>query len=215
MISTSAIILTGETSSYPNDKGTLLIGNKALIRCVFDAVNSIVDEVIIVTNTQERADKYAKLLPKTAKIAVNNQQTLNCLSEVITGLEVAQGKYTLLLPYDGPFFNEKLAQFLIDIVIGKTAAVPRTSENEIEPLCAAYQTERFLEIAKQSLAEGVEDLQGIVEKLRGVRYISMSVVKQIDPDLHSFFIVNTSGDFKRAAVMLQGKQKQCQTKSQR
>jgi len=215
MIGTSAVILTGETLENLNDKGTMLLDNKALIRHVIDIVNPIVDEVIIVTNTQERADKYAKLLPKTTKIIITNQQTPNCLSETIAGFEAAQGKYTLLLPYDAPFINKKLAQFLIEVVIGKTAAVPRNPDNEIEPLCAAYQTKVVLEIAKQTVTNGVEDLQTVIEKLQGVRYISMSVIKQIDPEGHSFFSINTPVDFKRATVMLQGKQKRQQDKRQK
>jgi molybdopterin-guanine dinucleotide biosynthesis protein A len=214
MLDTSAIILANETSKgFPNDKGTMLIDNKALIRHVFDAVNAIVNEVIIVTDTQERADEYAKLLPKTAKFVIDTQQTQSPLSGIITGFEMAQGTSALLLPYDAPFVNRELAKFLLDLTIGKMASVPRTSDNEIEPFCSAYQTKKVLETAKQIANEDATvDLYLLVEKLRGVRYISMSVIKQIDPELQSFFSINTPLDLKRAVVMLQGKQKQQQTK---
>jgi molybdopterin-guanine dinucleotide biosynthesis protein A len=236
LLDTSAIILANEpVKGFSKDKGTMLIDNKALIRHAFDAVNPIVDEIIIVTNTQERIDEYTKLLPKTAKFVTDNkqQQWLNLLNEnveeretvypkalnmqkhnyqllsgAITGFEAAQGKYALLLSYDAPFINKELAAFLLDIVIGKMAAVPRTPDNEIEPLCSAYQTKTVLEIAKQTVdEEATLDLYAIIEKLRGVRYISMSVIEQIDPGMKSFFRINTPLDLKRATVMLQGKQK--------
>lgn len=220
MLNTSAIILANETPKrFPQDKGTTLLNNKTIIQHVFDAINPIVDEVIIVTNTQERAEEYAKFLPKTTKFTIDTntkklqyQQTPNLLSGTIAGFETAQGQYTLLIPYDVPLINRELAKFLLDLSIGKMAAVPRTPDNEIEPLCAAYQTKAVLEIAKQTTTPQEEIttdlLYELVEKLRGVRYISMSVIKQIDPDLHSFFSINTPLDLKRATVMLQGKQKQ-------
>jgi molybdopterin-guanine dinucleotide biosynthesis protein A len=214
LLETSAIILANENSEgFPKDKGTMLLDNKVLIRHVFDAINSLVDEVIIVTNSQERVDEYAKFLPKTVKFAIDTQQTQNPLNGAITGFETAKGKYTLLLPYDTPFINKELAKFLLELSIGKIAAVPRTPDNEIEPLCSVYQTKSVLETAKQiATEETTVDLYVLVEKLRGVRYISMAVIKQIDPELHSFFSINTPLDFKRATIMLQGKQKQQQTK---
>ena len=98
MLERSAIILAGGTSKgFPEDKGTLLLDNKPLIRRVFDIVEPIVDEVIIVTNTQERVDLYTKLLPETAKFAIDNQKTQGTLMGAITGFEAAEGKYSLLL----------------------------------------------------------------------------------------------------------------------
>ena len=44
-------------------------------------------------------------------------------------------------------------------------------------------------------------MQAMVERLHGVRYISMMVIEQLDPDLKTFFTVNTSFDLKKAAVM--------------
>ncbi|MCL2257535.1 MAG: NTP transferase domain-containing protein [Candidatus Bathyarchaeota archaeon] len=210
MLDTSAVILTNETSQvFSKDKATMILGNKALIRHVFDAVNPIVDEVILVTNTQEASDTYAKLLPKTVKFAIDNQQsTQSLLSGTIAGFEIAQGKYALLLPYDVPFFSREIAEFLLNLTIDKMAAVPRTPNNNVEPLCSAYQTKAVLEIAKQAILEDITiDLHLLIEKLRGVRYISMSVIEQIDPEMKSLFYINTPVDFKRATIMLQGKQK--------
>jgi molybdopterin-guanine dinucleotide biosynthesis protein A len=210
LLDTSAVILANETSQvFSKDKATMILGNKALIRHVFDAVNPIVDEVILVTNTQEASDTYAKLLPKTVKFAIDNQQsTQSLLSGTIAGFEIAQGKYALLLPYDAPFFSREIAEFLLNLTIDKMAAVPRTPNNNVEPLCSAYQTKAVLEIAKQAILEDITiDLHLLIEKLRGVRYISMSVIEQIDPEMKSLFYINTPVDFKRATIMLQGKQK--------
>jgi len=205
---TSAVILACENSKdFPDDKGTMMLCNKVLIRHVFDIINPIVDEVIIVTNTQERADKYAKFLPKKTKFVIDSQSTYNSLSGVIAGFETAQSKYTLLLQYNSPFVSEKLAVFLLDLAIGKTAVVSRSPDNGIEPLCAVYQTKIVLEVIKQTMVDGVNTLHMLVERLRGVRYVSMSVIENFDPELQSFFSINSQLDFKRAIRILQSKQK--------
>lgn len=216
MLDKSAIILAGGTSKgFPQDKGTMLLDNKPLIRRVFDIVDPIVDEVIIVTSTQERVDLFSKLLPETTKFAIDNQKCKGPLIGAITGLEAAQGKYAIILPYDSPFVSEELATLLFDLCIGKTAVIPRNPDNEIEPLCSVYQTKLVLETAKKVAEEGATDLQTLVERLRGVRYLSTMVIEQIDSDLRSFFSVNGPVDLKRAAVMLQGKTRSSIAKAKR
>jgi molybdenum cofactor guanylyltransferase len=216
LLDKTAIILAGGTSKgFPQDKGTMLLEEKPLIRRVFDIVAPIVDEVIIVTSSQERVDLYSKLLPETAKFAIDEQKCKGPLMGAITGFEAAQGKYSLVLPYDSPFVSEELATLLLDLCIGKTAVVPRNPDNEIEPLCSAYQTKLVLEMARKVAEEGVTDLQTLVEKLRGVRYLSTMVIEQIDPELRSFFSVNGPVDLKRAAVMLHGKPNASKTKAKR
>jgi molybdopterin-guanine dinucleotide biosynthesis protein A len=204
----AAIILANELQKgLPEDKGTTLLCNKPLIRYVFNSIKTVVDEVIIVTNTQERAEKYAAVLPKTVQFVIDSQLTPNALSGAIAGFEAVQGKYALLLPYDSPFVNKELAVFLLDIAGGKVAVVPRNTDNEIEPLCSVYQAKIALETAKKVATEGAGDLQTFVENLRGVRYISKMIVEQIDPELQSFFSINSLLDLKRATVILQGKNK--------
>jgi molybdopterin-guanine dinucleotide biosynthesis protein A len=216
LLDKSVIILAGGTSrGFDADKGTLELGNKPLIRHVFDAVESIVDEVIVVTNLQERADVYAKLLPENVKFVLDSKEAGGPLVGALTGLEAAQGKYSMLLPADAPFVSTDLAILLFDLCIGKSATMPRNPDNEIEPLCAVYQTKVAIEAAKIAEEEGASDLETMVEKLRGVRFISTMVIEQIDSELRSFFSVNTPMDLKRAAVMLQSKNKNPKTKEHR
>jgi len=205
---TAVIILANKFSKeLPEDKGTTLLCNKPLIRHVFNSVKSIVDEVIIVVNEQKRAETYATVLPKTVQFVIDKQLSQNSLSGAIAGFEAVQSKYALLLPYDSPLINRELVMFLLDLAVNKTAVVPRNTDNEIEPLCAVYQTKIAIETAKKAVDEGAADLQTFVEKLRGVRYISKMIVEQIDPELQSFFSINSLLDLKRATIMLRGKSK--------
>jgi len=42
----------------------------------------------------------------------------------------------------------------------------------------------------------------MVNKLRGVRYISTLVLQQLEPELRTFFNINTPLDLKKAELML-------------
>jgi molybdopterin-guanine dinucleotide biosynthesis protein A len=42
----------------------------------------------------------------------------------------------------------------------------------------------------------------MIEKLRGVRYVSTLVIQQLDPDLRAFFNINTPLDLKKAIAMV-------------
>ncbi len=216
MFDKSAIILAGGSSSgFEADKGTLDLAGKPLVRHVFDAVEGIVDETVIVTDSQQRADAYAKLLPETVKFAVDPKQDQGPLMGALTGFEQAQGKYAMLLPYDAPLVSTELAMLLFDLCVGKSAAIPRNPDNEIMPLCAAYQTKVALEATKKAADEGAVNLERMVGELRGVRYISTMVIEQIDPQLQSFFSVNTPLDLKRAAGMLQAQSKMANVKGKK
>jgi molybdopterin-guanine dinucleotide biosynthesis protein A len=208
LLDRSAIILAGGPSSrFGEDKGAIELEHKPLIRHVFDAVKGLADEVIVVTDTQERADNYAKLLPATVKFVIDSRDSNGPLIGALTGFEVAQEKYSLLLPYDVPFVSKEVVSLLFDLCIGKTAAIPRNPDNQIEPLCAVYQTKIALETAKKVADEGAVDMQTMVEQLRGVRYISTMVIEQIDPQLRTFFNINAPLDLKIAAMMLHPKKK--------
>jgi molybdopterin-guanine dinucleotide biosynthesis protein A len=198
----SAIILAGGSSNKFNcDKGSLELNGKPLLNYIVDAVKGLVDEVVIVTNSQDRVDACAKLVSPNVRFAIDICESKGPLVGALTGFEAVNGEYSALLPFDSPFVSQEVLSLLFDCGVGKAAAIPRWTNQEIEPLHAVYHTKQALKAAKEALAENQLDLQVMVEKMRGVRYVSTMVLEQLDPDLKTFFTVNTPLDLKKAAVM--------------
>ena len=199
----SAIVLAGGSSiRFGQDKGVLSLGNKPLIQHTIDAVRPLVDEVIVVTRSQERIAQYAKLLPYDVRFAVDVYGQNSPLVGALTGFGVAGGKYALLVGFDMPFISVDVASLLFDLCADKTAVIPRWPNGQIEPLHSVYQTKIALAASKSAVSEGTLDMHNMIENLLGVRYVSTLVLQQLDPDYRTFFSVNSPVDLKKAAAML-------------
>jgi len=199
----SAIVLVGGVSSrFGQDKGLLEIANKPLIKYVLDAVSPVVDETILVSNSQDRIAEYAKVVATDVRFAIDLCESKGPLIGALTGFEFAHGKYALLLPFDTPFVSRDVVSLLFELCLGKAAAIPRWPNGQIEPLHAVYQTKAALEAAKIAVSEGKLNVRAMIEKLRGVRYVSTLVIQQLDPELKTFFNINTPLDLKKAIAMV-------------
>jgi molybdopterin-guanine dinucleotide biosynthesis protein A len=204
----SAIILAGGSSNRFNmDKGVLQLDGKPLLNHVVDAVKGLVDEIIVVTSSQERVNAYSKIVSSNVRFAVDVGELKRPLVGALTGFEAANGEYSLLLPFDSPFVSREVVSLLFDLCIGKAAVVPRWTNMEIEPLHAVYHANQALEKAKEAVAENRFDMGTMVERLRGVRYVSTLVIEQLDPDLRTFFNINTPLDLKKAMALNKPKPK--------
>jgi molybdopterin-guanine dinucleotide biosynthesis protein A len=109
------------------------------------------------------------------------------------------------LPFDTPFVSKEVVSLLFELCLNRAAAIPRWPNCQIEPLHAVYQTKLALEAAKSAVAEGKLNVRAMIEKLRGVRHISTLVIQQLDPELRTFFNINTPIDLKKATVLAKPK----------
>jgi molybdopterin-guanine dinucleotide biosynthesis protein A len=198
----SAIILAGNSSKGSSDDSAFLeLDGKPLIDYVVDVVKRFTDEVIIVTNSQEDMDKYSKVVSSEVKFAVNQNDIKSTLAQALTGFEAAQGEYSLVLPSGSAFVSEEIVSLLFELCIGKAAVIPRWTNQEIEALHAVYNTQQALEASKAALAEGEVEMEAMVEKLRGIRYLSTMVIEQLDPEFKSFLTVKGPADLKKALAI--------------
>lgn len=202
----SVIILAVETSSkFEVDKGLLSLDNKPLLKYVIDAVEGIADEVIIVTTSKERADLYAKIVSHKVRFVYDTDESIGLLGAALTGFAEAKGNYSLILPFDSPFVSEDVTTLLFDCSEGKSAVVARSPDCEVEALHAVYNTKIAFDAAKELLAEGEVEIEAILDKMHGVRYMSTMVIEQLDPDFKTFFRIITPLDLRKAVVMLKPK----------
>lgn len=203
----SAVILAGGFSRrFGQDKGLLPLANKPLIEHVLDAIDKIVDEKIVVVSSKTQAENYTKVLDSKVKVVVDDDNVQSPLVGALKGFKEASNEYALLLPCDTPLLSKDVLSLLLDLCPNKNAVIPRWPNGYIEPLQAVYCTKPALEAAKKALSEGKLNMQSMVDKLRGVRYVSTLVLRQLDPELKSFFNVNTPMDLRKAEAMLRDKE---------
>ncbi len=158
----SAIILAEGSQGKIGDRGTLELDGKPLIAHVVDAVSGLVDEVIVVTISKKQANDYAKLVSPEVRFVIDSSKSDWPLAGAIAGFEAAKGEYAALLRFDTPIVSPEVLSLLFDCSAGKTAVIPRYTNQEIEPLQAVYHVKRALIAAKEALAENEQDLAGMV-----------------------------------------------------
>jgi len=195
----SAIILAGGVSSrFGQDKGLLQLANKPLITHVLDAISTIVDEKMVVASSKVQAENYAKALGSDVNVLIDVDDAQSPLVGALTGFKEAHGRYALLLSCDTPFVSRDVVSLLFEVCINRNAVIPRWPNGYIEPLQAVYCTKPAYEAAKNALSEGKLNMQSMVDRLRGVRYVSTLVLEQLDLELRTFFNINTPLDLRNA-----------------
>ncbi len=205
----SAIILAGGFSTrLGEDKGLIPLIDKPLIKYVLEAADGIVEEKIVVVHSKVQAEKFSKVLDVAAKIVVDKLDLQTPLAGAISGLTETKAEYALLLPCDTPFLSKDILAFLLDICVGRNAVVPRWPNGNIEPLHAVYNVKPALAAAYKALEDKQLTMRAMIDRLRGVRYVSTLVLQQLDPKLDIFFNINTPLDLKRAENLM--RQRRCE-----
>jgi len=199
----SAIILAGGFSKrFGRDKGLVKLKGKPLFMYLLEKVAEVVDEKVIVVGSEAQRDAFSPLFKHVADVTIDKYDGNGPLIGALTGFEAVQSEYSLLLPCDTPFLSSEIARLLLDSCVGRSAVIPRWPNGWIEPLQAAYHTESALIATKKALEQGRMDVRSMISYLCGIRYISTVTLQKLDPELLTFFNINTLADLRKAESML-------------
>jgi len=178
------------------------LADKPLVLHVLDKIVTLVDEVVVVVNSKMQKKKFAEVINQRALIVVDKANVQTPLVGASTGFETVHREYTLLLACDIPFLSSNMLSFLLDVCSNKTAAIPRWPNGNIEPLHAAYHARTAAKAAKKALKNGKLDMRSMITNMQSIRYVSTSVLQQIDSKRLTFFNINSPEDLKKAEVMI-------------
>jgi molybdopterin-guanine dinucleotide biosynthesis protein A len=209
----TAIILAGGYSRrFGQDKGTLRLLDKPLIRHILDRISTVVDQTLVVVSSKNQKTTFAQILSSDVEVIQDVYDLQSPLVGALTGFRNAQGKYCMLLPCDTPLVSTPVISLLFDSCISKDAAIPRWPNKFTEPLQAAYRTASALVAAENALRGSEQRMQSMVQYLDEVKYVSTTRLKEIDPDLATFLNINTPSDMKKAeAILLANESKHSET----
>ena len=192
---TGVILSGGLSTRYDGtEKALLRVGGVRILDRIYEIYSELFEEIILVTNDPQ------KFLEWDLLIVSDLFPIRSSLTGIHAGLFYMTNPFAFISACDTPFLKKEM----IETVIGKIEAqidivMPETAAG-LEPLCAVY-SKRCLNPAQHHLEQEKLKIIKTFRKSR-IKTISEKVLCGIDPDLRSFFNINTPDDLQRAEEMV-------------
>jgi molybdopterin-guanine dinucleotide biosynthesis protein A len=118
------------------------------------------------------------------------------LTGIHAGLFYACQPFTFVTACDTPFLQPALIRLLLGSTGNKADVVIPQTEMGLEPLCAVY-SQRCLQPITQRLQQGDLRVRSFFRQVRVV-HVNEDRLRRVDPDLESFYNINTPADLAQA-----------------
>jgi molybdopterin-guanine dinucleotide biosynthesis protein A len=174
-------------------KALLELGGRRIIERVVAVVRSVVDDVLIVTNTPEL---YAFLgLPTVADVFPDH----GSLGGIYSGLAAATGDAAFTVACDMPFLRADVARLVIARAAEGDVVIPRVGD-QLETLHAVYG-KRCLGPMEERLRAGRLKIVGFFDAVRVLEIPEPDIARHADPAV-VFMNVNTPEELERARSLV-------------
>jgi molybdenum cofactor guanylyltransferase len=192
----TGVILSGGLNTRFNgqNKAFIRVGQKRILDRLYEIFSDLFDDIILVTNHP------LEFLDWDLTIVTDLFSARSSLTGIHTGLFYMKYLYGFFSACDTPFLRKELVQTLIEQIENNTDIIMPETTAGFEPLCAIY-SKRCLKQAEQHLKENKYKIQWAFQGHR-IKYIRENVLLEKDPDLRSFFNINTPEDLMRAEEMI-------------
>ena len=197
----SGVILAGGLSTRygGENKAFLRVGGMRILDRLFAVYGELFDEIILVTNNP------GEFLEWDALIVTDVFPVRSSLTGIHAGLFYARHPFAFFSACDTPFLKKELVETVLDsLEPGIDLVIPQTSAG-LEPLCAAY-SQRCLKAAEEHILQNKFKIQMALSGKR-IKKIPEDVLRQKDPELLSFFNVNSPEDLTRAELFVKSEMK--------
>ncbi len=192
----TGVILSGGLNTRFNgqNKAFIRVGQKRILDRLYEIFSDLFDDIILVTNHP------LEFLDWDLTIVTDLFSARSSLTGIHTGLFYMKYPYAFFSACDTPFLRKELVRTLIEQIESNTDIIMPETTAGLEPLCAIY-SKRCLKQAEQHLKENKYKIQWAFQGHR-IKYIPENVLIEKDPDLRSFFNINTPEDLTRAEEMI-------------
>ncbi len=187
----TGVILAGGLNKRFNglNKAFIQVDGMRLLDRLYGIFSELFDEIILVTNEPRQ------YLEWDLNIVTDLFPVRSSLTGIHAGLFYATRPFAFFTACDTPFLKKEMVEAVVEAVAPPIDIVIPETDMGVEPLCAAY-SKRCLESIEGRLSRRVFKIQGFFRKMK-VKKIHEKTLRRIDPDLKSFFNINTPEDLAK------------------
>lgn len=192
---TGVVQAGGKSRRMGRDKALLELGGQTLLARAVATLRRITPDVLVVGPPARQHHAAG------ARVVPDAYPESGPLGGIATALLAAATARVAVVACDMPFLNAELLAYLASLDPDADAVVPRM-EGQPEPLHAVY-ARASLPVMQEQLAAGDLRVANFLARVR-VRYVEEPELRAVDPDLRSFFNINTPADLEAAGLALNG-----------
>ncbi|GAB6909230.1 molybdenum cofactor guanylyltransferase [Desulfosarcina cetonica] len=165
------------------NKAFLKVGELSILERLLNCLDSKFTEILLVTRQPEvYADIPIRVVPDLYEIRAS-------LTGIHAGLKQSSAEHAFIVPCDTPFLLPAVIQLLIDALTSDVDVVVPHVNGYYEPLCAIY-SKRCIPLIETQLNRGNYRIYDFFDLVK-IKTLSTTQIAAVDPDLISFFNVNT------------------------
>ncbi|BBO90502.1 molybdenum cofactor guanylyltransferase [Desulfosarcina ovata] len=188
---TGVILAGGESKRFAGkNKAFIRIGGQRNIDRLMAVYSSLFDQIVLVTNDP------AAYMDVDALIVTDHYSQRSSLNGIYAGLFAARHEYAFFAACDAPFVKPGMIACVLDHIDSKADLIIPSTDAGYEPMFAVYRKTCLPAMAWQ-LERDLLKIKGLFRKVR-IKPVAESELRAIDPELVSFFNMNTPEDLVRA-----------------
>ena len=197
MIDLSIVLQAGgQSNRMGRDKGLVPFQRKPLLQFILDQIADLGKETIIISN--QPAEYQQVGLPIFGDVYPD----VGALGGLYSAIHHATQPYCLVLACDMPFVNRSFLEHLIILAASHDAVIPRLSPPGkvgkvfAEPFRAVYN-KSCLQPIQTAIENGQRRVISFFDDV-DIRFVERPEIEQFDPQVRSFFNINTPADLAEA-----------------
>lgn len=195
--SCSGVILSGglNTRMGGKSKAFLSVGRERILDRLYQTMGGLFEELLLVTNEPIEYLSWDMLIV-TDLIPVRS-----ALTGIHAGLFHAPSSHIFVTACDMPFLKKAMVNALLDLLEPKWDVIIPVTAKGPQPLCAIY-SKRCIKPIEDQLQGQASKIVSFFSKVR-VQEVPEDTLRELDPDLDSFFNINTPGDLTASEKILE------------
>jgi molybdenum cofactor guanylyltransferase len=203
----SAVILAGGNSRRLGEEKSLLeFGDRPLLCLTVEKLSLVAEDIVVVARDREHARRLEAVLSGLFTEEViftwDSLPGYGPVAGIAAGMKCGRGNLAFATACDLPFLSPKAAEKLFQIAEdgGCGGAVPVQQNGFFEPLHSVYQKEMMQRACEMAIQRGERRIHAPLQEI-GVKHVAVDLLRPEDPDLLTFFNLNTKEDLERAKAL--------------
>ena len=190
---TGVILAGGASKRLGRDKVQLTLGHQRMIDWIIEAMVCLFEEVLVVTNNPGVCKTINVSDVRCVGDAINTP-VRNSMLGIYTGLVEARNDRIFVVPCDMPLLNRKLIEYMINQLDNEDICVPFITPH-YQPLHAFYR-KSCVPVMKGYILREHYKITDLYDEVT-TKKVHKEEIEIFDPDLRSFYNVNTEEDYKK------------------